>query len=272
MRKPWQWAAALLAGAATVLAQEPPRPVRLTDLMQALQFAELVRAAGFSREQLSALAGLQGRWRAVEEVPEEAVTAMREVCFQVANGRSIEAAVASVGVGEEFREAQEQFHRTSQALAAELRDLLRPEQRRALLAYTSPERGLAGLVEGLRQARKAPEPAWGQIRKDMAEAMTGFAGPRGSAAVPAETIAGWLDRVREMGDADFEKAAPDLPGQWARALAPEMMRQMDDPRNQEQRLLEVCRRLIAEPAGPELLARLIEQPAPEAPRPPPPAP
>jgi hypothetical protein len=176
-------------------------------------------------------------------------------------------------LGEEFRQSQERSERASQTLAAELREALPPEQRRNLLAFTSPERGLAGLVEALRQVRKAPQPAWEQMRGNMVEALAGVGGPRPTPAVPRTTIAEWLDRARQMPDAEFEQAAPGLPGQWARALIPEVMRQMDDPGMQDQRLLDICRRLITDAGGRSLVRRLVQEagrttpPAPAAPTP-----
>jgi len=243
--------------------------------MQTLQYAEMVRAAKFSRLQLSDLAGIQARWIEAQRVPDEMAGAMQDACLQVAGGRSIDSALVSLGVGEEFRQSQERSERATQTLATELRDALKLEQRQALLAFISPERGLAGLVEALRQMRKAPQPAWEQMRQNLVEAMAGFGGPGGTAAVPQATVVEWLDRTRQMPDADFEKAAPDLPGQWARTLAPEMMRQVDDPAMQDRRLLDVCRRLITDPAGRDLVPQFADEarrggppaPAPQTPRP-----
>lgn len=271
--------AVVLGGCAGWCQDHGTGPV-LSDLMQILQYADMLRAAKFSREQVSDLAALQARWLEAQRIPDEMDGALQDVALQVAGGRSIDSALVSVGVGEEFRQSQERSERTTQALAAELRDSLKPDQRQALLVFISPERGLAGLVEALRQMRKAPPQAWEQVRQNLVEALSGFGGPRGTAAVAPATIVEWLEGVRKMPDAEFEKAAPDLPGQWARALAPEMMRQVDDPRGQDQRLLDVCRRLLSDPGGRDLVPELVREakpagtpaPAPEAQAPKPAAP
>lgn len=266
MRKRWLGLAVLALSTVTGLAQRPPDAPTMMDLMRAMQFAEMVRAAALSREQLSALAGLQERWLSGQETPGPLQEAVLDLCLQVLQGKPTDELMNGPdGVGQELRQAQEQFQRASQTLAVELRETLKPEQRRALLAHESPERMLTGMVQALRQMRKAPQPDWEQARRGLSEAMAGFGGPRGAAAVPPAKIGEWLDQVRQMPDAEFDKTAPDLPGEWARALAPEMMRQIDDPGMQEQRLLEACRRLVAEPAGHELLARLLAGPPAGAP-------
>lgn len=264
-------AMAVVLNAAMVLAQEPAAGLTLTELMQALQYAELVRAPALTREQLAALADIQSRWSDVQRVPGPVADAFHEVCLQVLRGTSTDEAMAGLGpLGQELGQAQQQVQQASQELATELAQTLSAEQRRALVAFLSPVRGLSGLVGALRQVRKAPPQAWEQMRPHMVGALRGFAGSQTTAAVPEQTIVGMLDRARQMPDAEFEKAAPGLPEEWAKALAPEVVRQVDDPAWQEQRLQEVCHRLIADPAGRDLVARILAEQR-EAPPPPAPA-
>jgi hypothetical protein len=265
-----RWMVAVVFALSTLIgiAQTPAAGPTLMELMQALQFAELVRAAALSREQLSALAGLQARWLDGQQAPEAAAAAVLDVCLQVLKGKSTEEAVNGPdGIGQELRQVQEQIQTSSQTLAIELRELLKPEQRQALLAQQSPARMLAGLVQALRQARKAPQPEWEQMRQGLSGAMAGFAGPRGAPSAAGATPGELLDQARQMSDAEFERVAPTLAGDWARKLAPDMMRQVDDPATQDQRLLETCRRLVSDAQGHALLTRLLDASPAGAPAP-----
>ena len=259
--------AAALTGLALTRAQEPQTAPLLSELMQNIEYATLLQSVKLTPDQLGALAEAQTKWLDAAAVPPDVVDAMQQVCLQVVAGASRDEAFRKLGeFQQEVNKAQQKVGQTERTLVEELKELLKPEQREALLFFHSPVRHLSGMIQTIKRMRKVPQ-AWERFRPQAIRGLTQFASQPGGRAAPAEEIGEWLDAVREMTDEEFAEAEPTLAKDWAEALAPEAMKRLKDPKQQEQRLQGTCHRLLTYPGGLDVVQAALEagEPEPEKP-------
>jgi len=239
-------------------AQEPDRPPLLGNLMQNIEYATLLQRSALTPDQLEVLAEAQTKWLTAAAVPPEVADALGGVCSQVASGATAEDAYRELGeFQQEIQKAQKHLRQTEQSLVDELRNQLTREQREALITFHSPVRHLAGIVQAMKRVRQAPE-AWQHVRPQAVQGLMRFASQPGGSTVTAQELGEWLDVVHTMSAEEFAEAEPTLAKEWAKALAPEAMKRVNDPRNQEQRLRETCQRLLTHPAGLEVVRAVLE--------------
>ena len=248
----------VVTGLALAQAQEPDEVPLLGDLMQNIEYANLLQRAKLTPDQLGSLAEAQTKWLDAAAVPPDMADAMQQVCLQVVAGASTEEAFRELGeFQQEVNKAQQRVREAERTLIEEVKDLLKPEQREALLLFHSPVRHLSGMVQTVKRMRKVPQ-AWERFRPQAVRGLTQFASQPGGRAVPAEELGEWLDTVREMSDEEFAQAEPTLAKEWAEALAPEAMKRLQDPKHQEQRLRGLCRHLLTYPAGLDVVQAALE--------------
>ena len=252
----------LLACAA--MGQAPPEthddmPL-LNELMQEIEYAKLLSSARFTPSQLATLLKLQGSYLDDATAIPVVQDACRELAVSIASGVPPEEAAARLGeVHQQLREAGERARQSEQALSRELLSALTPDQKKALVISRSPLGGLKQVVEALGRARKAPDEAWQTFRAHVVDAITRTIARNGGHPPAKKELAGWLDAVRAMSDEEFATEAPGLPAAWGEALMPELMKRLQDPRVQKERLLEICRQLITHPKGYDIVEAVIDR-------------
>ena len=141
----------------------------------------------------------------------------------------------------------------------ELRRNLPKKQQQALLMIQSPIRGLTQVVKALGQTRKAPDQAWQQFRDHAATMLRRMAENGGGAAPARKELLEWLDAVHKMTDDEFAREAPGLPMVWAKILLPTVMKQLQKPEYQKNRMNGICRELVTRPEGYDLVEALIDR-------------
>jgi len=198
------------------------------------------------------------RWLDAQRVPDEMGRCGSGCLSAGGRGRSTEATVVSLGSATGLRQARS-------ALNA-------PPGTRSRVARCAPAQPAPGSARLMspeprawracgRPAADAESPAGrlGADARNMVEALSGFGGPRASPAVPQATVrSGWTG-APACRMPSSRRSRPTSQGSGT-GTGPRMMRQLEDPHMQEQRLLEACRRLLSDPAGRGLVARLATRP------------
>lgn len=247
-----------MAGVLLAQAQEPGDMPLLGDLMQSIEYATLLQKAKLTPDQLGALAAAQTKWLDAAAVPPDIADALQGVSSQIVQGASQEDAYGELGeFRQEVNKAQQRLRQAEQTLVDDVKALLKPEQRDGLLTFHSPVRHLSGMINAIKHMRKMPQ-AWDRFRPQAIRGLTQFASQPGGRAVSADEIGEWLDAVRTMSDEEFAEAEPTLAKEWAEALAPEAMKRLSDPKDQEQRLKQICQRLLTYPSGLDIVQAALE--------------
>jgi len=250
--------AAITAGA---WAQAPEGEMTLPEAEGDLQYLELLNAAQLTPEQLASLLELQASWQEVATLSPEVTAVLQEVALSVLQGSTVDQALGALGDRQQIvRVAQNNLQQTRQTLAGQLVDLLDTEgQRTELIWFTSPARNLENVVRMLEQARQAPEQQWIQMREQTGQAIANMcAQVDPGAGSELEDVYLLLDDAHLATEADFALQSPTLAYEWASALMPNHLQQLEDEEYQRSRLTDICNQLITHVHGQALVEAKLD--------------
>ena len=249
----------ILAGG-SALAQPAQDSATLPQLMADLEYVQLLNAAQLTSDQLGALLDAQLTWQAEVMPAGDVAAALAEVRQGVLGGATADQAINALGPRQQaVRTAQQRLAESEAALAGQLAAGLTAEQRAALAWNTSPARHLQVAADVVGMTRAVPDQQWEQMRPGITQSigMVCLQADPGGGATP-EGIAALLDEARAMSDQQFATAQPGLARRWAAALMPNLLRQLEDPAAQAQRLDGACRQLLTSERGPELVEAKLD--------------
>jgi len=236
--------------------------VTLPQFMEDLDYLQFLNAAQLTSEQLQTLLDLQLAWQAELVPTADVAAALDEVRKRVLAGATADQAINALGPRQQAVQAAQQRLQESQGtLTTQLAESLTDEQRAALVWATSPAHYLQNVVDALTGARAVPDEMWTQMRTGLTQGIgTLIMQADPGAGVTPEGIGALLDGARGMSNEEFAAAAPGLARAWAAKLMPNLLRQLEDPVAQQERVKGACQRLLTFERGPELVeARLDAQ-------------
>lgn len=241
----------------------------LPELMQDIQYAQVLAAARLDRKQLAYLAGFQTAWQeAKTSIRPDVLDAVRSVRNWVLLGTPTDEAFAKLGEFQrEVHQAQGGLGLKRRELAKDFRAQLTPEQIGDLAWFQSPGRALQDVIRGVARSRRAPEQPWRQFTEQAVNALANIARQAGTGKIPRDRLLELLKTARTLKDDAFKDGAPELTRQWAEVLMPKLLEQMGDEKFRAEAALRVCDHLITYPRSEMLLAQLhkagSEKPAAE---------
>jgi len=235
--------------------QELPEPRQLQEALDDVGYAELLKAAQLTDDQLSALHDLQLRLGMDAAVTPDLAAVLTKLLAAVLSGMSPQEAQAALGDQQQvLQQAQQRWQQSLKSCSDDLLKQLSAEQQEALVWFGSPAHALDGAVGAVAQARGAPDAQWNQFRQEASRAISDMASQAspGAGATP-EQIVQLLDAARALDDATFEAQRPTLAHQWLPTVMPAISQRLQDPQFRQQQLAQVCQHLLAYPRGPALV-------------------